>query len=499
MATLQTLPDSTTFLPVGPRDRAATMTLAVRSFLYAVFKHRRLVLGVLVVVFFGSVLAAILRPRQWLVTTKVLVKLGETLQLAPSEAPSRSINLPLSQEVVKTEADIVRSYTVVDEALRRLHIEPEEGTDRAELIDGIQRGLTVTPNPGTNSIQISFIGKDPKRAARLVNAITDVYIDHHNEVYGREGLKHFYDRQLKRLSKQMKGAQARLKRFMTKHNLIDLEQETRILNQDVIEQDKSLKAHRAKIAATKRKLVEVEQQIASTPQQIPFAEEYLSNPTLLTFRSKLAELEVERYRLLEMYMPTDRRVQDVEEQIANLKGRAKAEQERVLNKQTVRHNDLYAELLRNRMSLQTLLADAMAREPALADRLETSRTRLGDLRNERFALDNLKQEAEQKQYSYDLYWKKQEEARVTEAMRNQSMVNVSVVDRAVPPLEPINGVLAPLLLGILGGLALATATAVAVEFLNRRLRFEEEVERYLELPVLAVIPDLDTVPDVANP
>src|SRR4030095_12093558 len=98
MATLQTLPDSTTFLPVGPRDRAATMTLAVRSFLYAVFKHRRLAVGVLVVVFRGSGLPAMLRPRQWLVTTKVLVKLGETLQLAPSEAPSRSINLPLSQE-----------------------------------------------------------------------------------------------------------------------------------------------------------------------------------------------------------------------------------------------------------------------------------------------------------------------------------------------------------------------------------------------------------------
>jgi uncharacterized protein involved in exopolysaccharide biosynthesis len=498
MATLQTLPESAHFLDVAPRDRAASMNLAVRSFLYAVFKHRRLVLGVMLVVFLGSLAAAILRPSQWLVTTKVLVKLGETLQLAPSEAPSRSINLPLSQEVVKTEADIVRSYIVIDEALRRLNIKPEEGTDWAELIDAIQRGLTVTPNPGTNGIQISFIGKDPKRAARLVNAITDVYIEHHNEVYGRGGLKHFYDGQLKRLEKQMKRAQTRLKRFMVKHNLVDLEQETRLLNADVIDQDKALKAHRAKIAATKRKLIEVDSQLASTPEQIPFAEEYLSNPTLLTFKSKLADLEVDRIKLLEQFMPADRRVKDIEEQIAGLKAKAQAERERVLNKQTIRHNDLWAELARNRLSLQTLLADASAREPSLADRLEASRARLGELRNERFALENLKQEADQKQYSYDLYWKKQEEARVTEAMSDQSMVNVSIVDRAVPPLEPINGVLLPLLLGIVGGLALATATAVAVEYLNRRLRFEEEVERYLELPVLAVIPDLDGIPDVAK-
>ena len=64
--------------------------------------------------------------------------------------------------------------------------------------------------------------------------------------------------------------------------------------------------------------------------------------------------------------------------------------------------------------------------------------------------------------------------RATEAMTDQSMVNVSVVDRAVPPLEPESGVLLPLVLGLLSGALLAAAMAVAVEYLNRRLRFEEE-------------------------
>jgi capsular polysaccharide biosynthesis protein len=34
--------------------------------------------------------------------------------------------------------------------------------------------------------------------------------------------------------------------------------------------------------------------------------------------------------------------------------------------------------------------------------------------------------------------------------------------------------------------------------MNRRLRFEEEVERYIELPVLAVIPDLESAPDLVR-
>src|SRR5499426_3484906 len=118
MATIQTLPEPAMAVP-APSEGGAS-TLAVRSFLYAVFKHQRLVLGVFLVIFLGSLIAALVRPSTWLGSSKVLVKLGETVQLAPAEAPSRSVNMPLSQEVVKTEADIVRSYEVVAEAVRRL-------------------------------------------------------------------------------------------------------------------------------------------------------------------------------------------------------------------------------------------------------------------------------------------------------------------------------------------------------------------------------------------
>src|SRR5262249_60143548 len=125
----------------------------------------------------------------------------------------------------------------------------------------------------------------------------------------------------RRREKQMKRAQARLRRFMARTNVVDMDQEIRLLNADVMEQDKGLKAHRAKIAATQRKLDEVERQIAATPEQIPFAEEYLSNPTLLVFKQKLTELEVERIRLLEMCVPGARHVHDIAGRMGNVRGR----------------------------------------------------------------------------------------------------------------------------------------------------------------------------------
>src|SRR5262249_8309880 len=278
MATLQNLPDATTFLPASG---GSTSPVAIRSVLYAVFKHRRLVLGILAVVFLGSALAAFLRPRTWLASSKVLVKLGETVQLAPAEAPSRSVNLPLNQDVVKTEADIIKSQAVIAEAVRRLGIQPEPGTDMDELLAAMQLATTVTQNPGGNILQINFLGRDPKRAARNANAITDVYIEHHNKAYGNSGVTDFYTEQLNVLEGQMNAAERRLKQCRARNSIVDAETEIKLLAEDEVKQEQSVEGQLAKISALRKKLKTVEGQLAKTPEQIAFGQEYTTTPTAL--------------------------------------------------------------------------------------------------------------------------------------------------------------------------------------------------------------------------
>jgi uncharacterized protein involved in exopolysaccharide biosynthesis len=497
MGTLQTLSDGSALLPARSNDGGAG-ALAMRSVLYAVFKHRWLVVGVFAIVFLGSALAALVRPTLWLAQAKVLVKLGESVQLAPAEAPSRSFNLPLNQEVVKTEADIAKSREVVAEAVRRIGFQPEGDMSIDEMVAALQAGLTATPSTGANSLQISFLGRNPERAARFVNAVTDVYLEHHNRVYRREGLGTFYDEQIRLLKAQMKGAQRRLRNYLRMVQVVDVDREINLLQDDVIQQEKGVGAQVAKIKATEEKLAQVKSQLASVPEQVAFSQEFELNPTVATFKNKLADLEVQRYEALQKYLPVDRKVQDLDAQIAQVKARLKSEQERVLAKDLYRQNELHTELQRNLFSLETLLADATAREQPMRRRLEQAKERLRKLRDVRFVIDNLQQDADQKRYAFDLAWKKHEEARIMEAMKDQSMVSISVLERAAAPVEPYNSKLTPLLLGLLSGLGLGIAMAVAVEYLNRRLRFEEEVERYIELPVLAVIPDLETAPDLAR-
>jgi uncharacterized protein involved in exopolysaccharide biosynthesis len=497
MSTLQTMPPESA--PVVPYvgGESATGRLAARSFLYAVFKHKWLVGGVFCIVAIASAVAALTRPGAWLAQSKVLVKLGETVQLAPAEAPSRSVNLPLSQDVVRTEVDIVKSWDVVKEAIDRLGVQPVEGT-MADLIAGVRDALTVAPAPGTNMLKIGFIGKDPERAARLVNAITDVYIDHHNRVYQREGIRSFYSRELEKRGNEVEEARKNLQAYLDETKITDIDQELKMMIEDESVREQALRTHRGKLAALGDRLVEVEAQLAKTPENVPYSEEYQVNPVLSVYGTRLAELELKRGETVQRYLPEDRHVQDVEREIAELRANMRKQQEQILGKHSVRRNELYMELERRRSAIMTALTEARSREPSRVAAVESAQRRLTQLRDHRYVVKELERALEQKQYAYDLYFKRGMEAAASEANPDLSMVSVSVVEHAQPPRGPENGPLVPLMLGLVGGLALAMAMAVGVEFLNRRLRFEEEVEHYLALPVLAVIPDFETAPDLLN-
>jgi uncharacterized protein involved in exopolysaccharide biosynthesis len=319
-----------------------------------------------------------------------------------------------------------------------------------------------------------------------------VFKEHHGHVYRTQGVHSFYTTQLHVLEGKMKEAQRRFRDYLRKEHVIDVDQEISLLNQEVIQEDRQLRAHLEKIKGVGRKLELVQDQLERTPAHVPYSQEYHANPTLVTFKNRLAELEVQRYQALQLYLPTDRHVLDMDEAIASVKARLKEEQERLLTDESIRLNQMHDDLQKNVYTLQALMTDLHAREPGIRSRLKASRKRLRELRDKRFTIANLKAEADNRAYAYDLFRKRKEEARVQEAMTDQSMVNVAVVQRATPPVDPVNGMLLPLLLGLVGGLALASGIAIAVEYLNRRLRFEEEVERYLELPVLAVIPELET-------
>ena len=57
----------------------------------------------------------------------------------------------------------------------------EARSAREKLIQGLQDGLKIDPRPNSNVIAISYKSDDPEMAAIIVNAITENYINQHQE------------------------------------------------------------------------------------------------------------------------------------------------------------------------------------------------------------------------------------------------------------------------------------------------------------------------------
>ncbi|MBN2285854.1 MAG: hypothetical protein JXQ26_05005 [Tissierellales bacterium] len=81
---------------------------------------------------------------------------------------------------------------------------------------------------------------------------------------------------------------------------------------------------------------------------------------------------------------------------------------------------------------------------------------------------------------------------VKEVIRILKADNVETIDRAIPNQAPINiklGLNAAISLVL--GLMLGVFIAFALEYLDHTIKTEEDVKKYLDLPVLGAIPDVD--------
>jgi uncharacterized protein involved in exopolysaccharide biosynthesis len=90
--------------------------------------------------------------------------------------------------------------------------------------------------------------------------------------------------------------------------------------------------------------------------------------------------------------------------------------------------------------------------------------------------------------SYLLYVKKQEEARMDDALDERGIVNVAIAERPVAPALPVWSVWGVLAVGFAAAGAAGTGAAFAADYVDPAFRNPDDVLAYLHSPVLASLP-----------
>jgi uncharacterized protein involved in exopolysaccharide biosynthesis len=179
---------------------------------------------------------------------------------------------------------------------------------------------------------------------------------------------------------------------------------------------------------------------------------------------------------------------DKEAEIATLRNAIQERQPNVVGGTVVTQNRLKDALLQQILEKRASRDAAVAKRQAFAQEKKSYEARLDILKHRTFDLGRLRTDFDLARDAYLMYEKKAEEARVSRAMDEQNIVNASVVQEAMQPVLALpRGLLTIAAASGIGGLVLGVAVAFLLEFFNLAVKDEQDVERFLQVPVLATI------------
>lgn len=485
--------------PIRRGEQATTPT--VRELAMVLFRQRRVFVCVSGLVLTGAMLY-LLGGARYQAQMKVLVRPGraDAPVSAQENAPIDLTRLAITEEELNSEVELLRD----DEVLRAVVEENGLGgrdwfhflrlnEGHAERVERAARRLAkkleVEPMKKTNLIAIKYASDDPRQAAKVLQGVANAYLEKHTVVHRPGGEVHFFEQQTGESRRQLEQAQQKLLQFTAGHGVVEAAQERDLTLQKLSEVDATYRQTRIDLAETQQRVWELQEQLAKLPERTTTQVRIADNPELLkALKSSLLDLQLKRTELLTKFEPNHRLVQEVEQQIAQAQATIAAENSLPLRDETTDKNAHYEWAKAELQQAQVQLKALQAREAATAVQEAGYRTMARQLGEDAIAQDDLQSSERAAQENYLLYVKKQEQARMADALDERGIVNVAIAEQPVAPALPLWSTWAVLAVGLAAGGALGTGAVFAADYVDQGFRTPDDVLLYLHAPVLASLP-----------
>ncbi len=335
----------------------------------------------------------------------------------------------------------------------------------------IQGGIDVEPVKDTNLIEISFVDSSPKRAAEVANTIAESYIDWSLEskyrVVGQAS--RFLATQIEQLRSELDEKQQQLIDYGRKKDIVSSDPQANNTLQSVESLNKDYGA-----AVSDRIAKEAHYNEAQTAPAESIADAQ-SNGYIAQLRGDQAKMEREYAEKLNVFKPDWPAMQQLKAEIDKGRQHLQATIQEAVGKarETARSDYL----------------TSVRREESFKNTLRSQRLEAMKLNSNAVEYGNLKVEVETKRTMLDALLKRQSETDVMSRVSSDRESNIRVVDAALPPSFRFRpSYRHDATRGLFFGLILGLGISFGLEFLDRSLRTPEQVENYLHLPALGVIP-----------
>jgi len=333
--------------------------------------------------------------------------------------------------------------------------------------------LSVDPIKRSRLVEISFESENPELAARVVNALASHHIEKNLEVRWEATQKasEWLSQQLHELKARLEKSEDELQSYARVNGLLFLETEKGAPENIINERLRQLQEELTKAQAAryeKESLYRLVQ--ASDYGSLPGIAE---NRLLQELTIRLTELKREQALLETTFTPDYPKVKQIQNQIQEIDSVLARERGRIAERIT---NDYLA---------------AQRREALVSQAFEGQQKQANVIAERSVQYNILKREVDTNKQLYEGLLQRLKEAGVSAGLKAS---NIRVVDAAEPPKKPAKpNLLLNLSLAVVLGLGLGIGAAFLQEHLDNSLKTSEDVERFLGLPALALIPSVESL------
>jgi uncharacterized protein involved in exopolysaccharide biosynthesis len=428
---------------------------------------------------------------------KVLLRRGRFDPLVSSEPPSAmDFTRPdITEEDLNSEVELLRDEDLLKQVVRMAQLVPADTPDLerpAEVEHAVRklaRRLDVDALKKSNLIQVSYKDTSAERAARILSALSTLYVQRHTNLQRPPGEILFFDQQTAAYEKRLHQSEAELVQFTRARGVVSAALERDIALQKLGEADAGYRQIDQDRVETERRIASLGEQLKSFPSRSVTLKRWADNPDALEkMKTHLLELQLKHTELLSRYEPSYRLVQEVEQEIAETRAEIAAEALTPVRDETTDKDPNY-EWARMEIEKAQVQWDGLrARQSAASTQVASLRSFAQQLQSESVDQQNLLRNAKAEEDNYLLYLHKREEARIGDALDERRILNVAIVEPPVAPALPEHSVFLYLLLAF--GLALAFSVGIAftTEYFDPTIRTPDEARGVLEVPVLAWLP-----------
>lgn len=351
--------------------------------------------------------------------------------------------------------------------------EDEQNGPVAQAAGRVKGGVSTAPIRGTNLVELSYVALKPKTAADVANAVAEAYIDWTLEARFNmaSAATKFLGAQIEQVKGEIDEKERELQAYGRKKDIVSIDPNQNVTLQKLEALNKDYAQAVSERVAKEARYYELQN---AKPDAMA---ESLSGGLVTQLRNETLKLEREYSEKLNVYKPDWPAMQQLRSQIQ--KGKE--------HLATVVEETVAKAREQARADFQT----AERREQSLKDVLRGQTSEAMNLNTNAVEYNNLRVEVATKRALLDTLLKRYSETEMTTRLKGTRESSIRIVDRALPP----GGRFSPsyrknLALGLFLGLVAGLGLAFFLEYLDRSIRTPEQVEQFLSLPALGVIPSV---------